>query len=183
MNFLIDNAVDNEKTIQTLANDKEFNWNISKSDVNDGATSVANAGLPNGSLTTWDPQGAYVDANQNTHSPIDGLLHEGGHAYIAYGNYQILKKGSGKQSKGDTEGRKKAEKEYYDRLDYFGKPEGNGWMNYEEKYVIQNYENPFMKQIMKEEPRPSHKGKFYKSENPYSRKPVSGTVPIYKPKK
>lgn len=175
--------MDKEKIIEILADEKSFEWNISKADINDGATSVFNAPLPNGSITQWDPQGAHVDQNQNTHSPIDGLLHEGGHAYIAYENSLILKGGAKKQSKGDIEGRKKAEKEYLDRLDAYGKPESNGWRNFEEKYVIQNYENPFATQVMKEQARPNHKGKFYKTENPYSRKSTNGTVPIYKPKK
>lgn len=40
-----------------------------------------------------------------------------------------------------------------------------------------------MTKVLKEQPRPNHKGKFYKSENPYSRKPINGVIPVYKPKK
>jgi RHS repeat-associated protein len=181
LNYLIDNAVDKEKTIKTLADAKDFEWEIHEGTVGkkptDGNNTIGNS-------TAWLPNQAYVDENQNTHAPIGGLVHEAGHAKVAYEDDQLGKEASKKRREGDFQGAKQIEKLLDKRNDYFSDRsyDPKGWQGYGEYSVITSLENPFITKILNEQPRTSHRGKTYPTTSPFSKKPISGKVPFYKPK-
>jgi RHS repeat-associated protein len=181
LNYLIDNSVDKEKTVKTLADAKDFEWEIHKGSSGNKPTDGNNT---ISSSTSWLPTQAYVDDNQNTHAPIGGLLHEAGHAMVAYEDDQLGKEASKRRKKGDFQGAKQVEKLLDKRNDYFSDRsyDPKGWQGYGEYSVITSLENPFITKVLKEQPRTSHRGKTYPTTSPYSKKPITGNVPFYKPK-
>lgn len=179
LNFLIDNAVDKEKIIKTLADDKDFNWKISKVE---GGNASMNGNFSAGRETYWSPNSASVDDNQNTHTPISGLFHEAAHIYVEeYENSLLGKQASKKVREGDKKGAKQIYDLIDNRIDYYSDRsyDPEGWQGKGEHDIITRYENPFNVRALNEKARTSHRGTFYNSTGAFSKNPISGKVPYY----
>ena len=178
------NSTGGMNVVNELASASNFIWNISQA--TDGQTNNTlgiyaemNQLTPTSSesaTTTWDPTAGNIDQSQNAHAPAGGLVHEGGHAYLQFRNFLYLMQGIKNNDRKSSESRVLMNRTIADF------PRGGGWDFQEEKDVIERFENPYLQNTLGEQPRPNHRGMFYKTTDAMSTIPLNGDKPTYIPR-
>ena len=184
LNSWANNPTGNINVVNVLASASNFTWNITQASdgqVNNTLGIYAEMNQltsrsTEDATTTWDPTAGNIDQNQNAHAPAGGLVHEGGHAYLQFRNFQLLMQGIENDDRESSQNRVSNNRIIADF------PRRGGWDFQEEKDVIQRFENPYLQNTLGEKPRPNHRGMFYETTGGMSTTPANGNIPTYIPR-
>jgi len=184
LDYLIDNSPVEKNIIKELSNDKDFKWGLSSVSIADlskdiSERSVGDAivtlGFPGAkeAITTYNDLVGFETNTGGLQSPLSTLYHEGGHAYLRLTYYKLAQKYL------ETNNPKYLIEmnNLVEKMD----SKAEGYLDYEEKYINDQYETPLARQMGEGIRTSDYGNKVYETSGPFTTMPKNGVGPINLP--